>query len=187
MALGIHLEWTPNPNTLKYILNCPLLPSGSMSFSSKEEALGLSPLAGKLLAVPGVAAVTLGVGFVSVTKSEEGTWLNTNDAVVEVLEKHMGEGAEVLTEAGVQSLKAQAERDWSEVELRIEKLLDEEIRPALARDGGGVSLERFDGGVAYVHMRGACAGCPSANMTLKMGIEVRLKEAVPEVQEVVAL
>ncbi|MCL2012260.1 MAG: NifU family protein [Cystobacterineae bacterium] len=73
------------------------------------------------------------------------------------------------------------------MEARIEEVLEAEIRPALARDGGGVALERFEGGIAYVHMRGACAGCPSAQMTLKMGIEVRLKEAVPEVQEVVAL
>jgi len=187
MALGIHLEWTPNPHTLKYVLNCPVLPSGSLSFSSAQEAKPLSPLAEGLLALPGVAAVTLGMGFVSVTKSAEGEWVKMNDAVIEALEKHLGAGEAVLTEEGKQHLKAQAQKDWSDVEARIEEVLEAEIRPALARDGGGVALERFEGGTAYVHMRGACAGCPSAQVTLKMGIEVRLKEAVPEVQEVVAL
>jgi Fe-S cluster biogenesis protein NfuA len=187
MALGIHLEWTPNPNTLKYVLNCPLLPAGSMSFSSREQAKALSPLADKLLGLPGVAEVTLGGRFVSVTKTPEGEWVKTNDAVVEVLEGHLGGGEAVLTQEGEAYLEAQAKRDWTEVEARIEEVLEAEIRPALAMDGGGVTLERFEGGIAYVHMRGACAGCPSAQRTLKMGIEVRLKEAVPELQEVVAL
>jgi len=187
MALGIHLEWTPNPHTLKYVLNCPILPSGSLSFSSKEEAKPLSPLAEKLLALPGVTEVTLGMNFVSITKGPEAEWVKTNDAIIEVLEEHLGTGGALLTEEGKASLQAQAQRGWTEIEARIEEVLEAEIRPALARDGGGVALERFEGGIAYVHMRGACAGCPSAQMTLKMGIEVRLKEAVPEVQEVVAL
>jgi len=187
MALGIHLEWTPNPNTLKYVLNCPILPSGSFSFSSLEQAKPLSPLAERLLAVPGLSAVTLGMGFVSVTKGEEGEWVKLNEAVVEVLESHLNAGEAVLTAEGLQHLKEEAQKDWGEVESRIEAVLEAEIRPALARDGGGVALERFEGGVVYLHMRGACAGCPSAQMTLKMGIEVRLREAVPEVQEVVAL
>jgi Fe-S cluster biogenesis protein NfuA len=187
MAIGIHLEWTPNPNTLKYVLNCAVLPSGSMSFSSREQAKILSPLADSLLGLSGVAAVTLGASFVSVTKGEEGEWVKMNDAVVEALEAHFGAGKAALTEEGARRLREEAERDFSEVEARIEKVLDAEIRPALARDGGGVALERFEGGVAYVHMRGACAGCPSAQVTLKMGIEVRLREAIPEVEEVVAL
>jgi len=187
MALGIHLEWTPNPNTLKYVLNCPVLPSGSLSFSSGEQAQSLSPLADKLLGLPGVASVTLGMGFISITKAAEGEWVRMNDEVVEALEKHFGAGEAVLTEEGLEHLSMQAKKDWSGIESRIEEVLEAEIRPALARDGGDISLERFDGGIAYVHMRGACAGCPSAQVTLKMGIEVRLKEAIPEVQEVVAL
>jgi len=187
MALGIHLEWTPNPNTLKYVLNHPLLSQGSLSISSKEQAKVLSPLADKLLGLEGVSGVTLGMGFISVTKGAAGEWVKINDWVVEVLEQHLSAGEAVLTEEGQAYLEEQANRDWTGIESRIAKVLETEIRPALAMDGGDVALERFEGGVVYLHLRGACAGCPSAKITLKMGIEVRLKEAVPEVQEVVAL
>ena len=73
----------------------------------------------------------------------------------------------------------------TEIEKKIQKFLDEEIRPAVATDGGDVSLDRFEDGVVYLHMQGSCSGCPSSTMTLKMGIETKLKEVVPEVMEVV--
>jgi Fe-S cluster biogenesis protein NfuA len=179
--VNIQLEWTPNPSTLKYVVDRQLLPSGAVNFTDREKAASLSPLATKLFGITGVAGVMVGTNFVTVTKGEQGEWDELNDGVMQALDAHLSSDEPVMSP------------DWAppavaaggEVEQRIRDLLDAEIRPAVAQDGGDVTLDRFEGGVAYLHMQGSCAGCPSSTMTLKMGIETRLRELIPEVQEVV--
>jgi Fe-S cluster biogenesis protein NfuA len=186
MSVNIQLEWTPNPNTLKYVVDRFLIPSGALNFTSKELASERSPLAKKLMDVNGVVGVMLGTNFVTVTKGEEGEWDELNDGVMEALDVHLTSGAPVVT-GDISQYAPISSGPAGEIEQRIQKILDEEIRPAVANDGGDITLERFENGIVYLHMKGSCAGCPSSTMTLKMGIESRLREMIPEVQEVVAV
>ena len=183
-AVYVSLEFTPNPNTLKYSVNRKLLEKGAANFTKKEEAARRSPLASKLLNVDGISGVMIGKDFVTITKTEDGDWDLVHKNASEMIEKHLTAGEVVLNENELEKLGNQ---NSSEVEKRIQKVLDDEIRPAVAMDGGDVSLDRFEDGTVYLHMQGSCAGCPSSAMTLKMGIETKLKEAVPEVMEVVAI
>lgn len=184
MPVSILLQWTPNPSTLKYQVDCPVLPSGAMSFTEPQVAERQSPLAKKLMDIRGVTAVMLGTSFVTVTKGQEGDWDELNEAVMATLEAHLSAGEPVVNP---EALVRPPVEGASAVESRIREILEAEIRPALAMDGGDITLERFEDGIAYVNMRGACSGCPSSSMTLKMGIEGRLRESIPELSEVVAI
>jgi Fe-S cluster biogenesis protein NfuA len=182
MSVSIQLEWTPNPNTIKYVVDQQLIPSGAVAFKNRESAEGRSPLAHKLLGIEGVSAVMLGANFVTVTKGEAGEWDEMNDRVMETLDRHLSAG-EPVTVGDVSS--GHSNQSETEIERQIRDILDAEIRPAVMNDGGDITLDRFENGIVYLHMRGSCSGCPSSLMTLKMGIEERLRDAIPEVEEVV--
>jgi Fe-S cluster biogenesis protein NfuA len=189
MSVNIQLEWTPNPSTLKYVVDQRLLASGAVNFTDREEAVKKSPLALKLMDVKGVTAVMVGLNFVTVTKGEDGEWDELNDQVMATLDSHLGSGEPVVDEAAVAAARAAsgASGGGSSVEQRIRDILDAEIRPAVAQDGGDITLDRFENGIVYLHMQGSCSGCPSSTATLKMGIEGRLRELIPEVTEVVSI
>lgn len=185
-SLDIRLEFTPNPNALKYVLDEQvLMPRGSASFADKASAEA-SPLAKRLMSIPGVAACMIGYNFVSVTKSDAGDWevldLQTRDA----LKAHVDSGEPAVNALSLEKASAPVEGE-TELDRKIKEVLDKDIRPAVAMDGGDVVFEKFENGIVYLYMQGSCAGCPSSTATLKMGIETRIKQAVPEVQEVVAL
>ena len=184
MSVNIQLEWTPNPSTLKYVVDRPLLPSGALNLTTREKAEAVSPLATRLFNIQGVSAVMLGTNFVTVTKGEEGEWDELNDAVMQNLDEHLSAGQPIVSGDWRPAAPAAG---GGEVEQRIRDILDAEIRPAVAQDGGDVLLDRFEDGIAYLQMHGSCSGCPSSTMTLKMGIESRLRELVPEVMEVVSV
>jgi Fe-S cluster biogenesis protein NfuA len=187
MSVNIQLEWTPNPSTLKYVVDTTLLPRGAMNFQTKDVADEKSPLARRLFDIKGVSAVMLGTNFVTVTKGDEGEWDELNDGVMTALDQHLtGGGAVVKPEVLEQWLNAVAS-GGGELEARIREILDAEIRPAVAMDGGDITLDRIENGTVYVHMQGSCSGCPSSTATLRMGIETRLREAFPELVEVVAV
>jgi Thioredoxin-like proteins and domains len=183
MSVNIQLEWTPNPSTLKYVVDRTLVPRGALNFTSPEAASARSPLASKLMGIEGVSGVMLGSNFVTVTKGEAGEWDILNDAVMATLDAHLGANEPVVAPGALEEMGATA--SGTELEDRIRQILDLEIRPAVMQDGGDITLDRFENGVVYLHMRGSCSGCPSSTMTLKMGIENRLREVVPEVVEVV--
>jgi Fe-S cluster biogenesis protein NfuA len=183
MAVNIQLEWTPNPSTLKYVVDRQLLPSGAVNFTDKDKAESISPLAKRIFDIRGVVGVMLGTNFVTVTKGDEGDWDELNDGVMQTIDEHLGGGQPVVS----QDWRPASVAGGGAVEERIRAILDAEIRPAVAQDGGDVLLDRFEDGIAYLMMHGSCSGCPSSVMTLKMGIENRLRELVPEVQEVVAV
>lgn len=184
MSVNIQLEWTPNPSTLKYVVDRTLVPRGALNFTSPEAASARSPLASKLMGIEGVSGVMLGSNFVTVTKGDAGEWDALNDAVMATLDAHLGSNEPVIAPGALEEMGS-APASGSVVEERIRQILDLEIRPAVMQDGGDITLDRFENGVAYLHMRGSCSGCPSSTMTLKMGIENRLREVVPEVVEVV--
>lgn len=186
----VSLEFTPNPNTLKYSVNRTLLQTRTTAnFAKVEDAEKLSPLAKKLFAIPGIRGVMIGKDFVTVTKTEDGDWDVVHKSTSQTLEDHLGRNETVVFEEQM-AADAQAKRSsgaTAEIENKIRDILDQEIRPAVAMDGGDITFDRFEDGIVYVHMQGSCAGCPSSTATLKDGIETRLRDAIPEVMEVVSI
>lgn len=179
----MHAERTPNPNAIRWVVDAPLL--GGVGGAQFDHAPGadVSPLAARLFAVSGVAAVHLGADFVMVTKAEHVEWPQIAEAVADALRGHAASGESALGPA----YRAEAVHvDADEVSARIRRILDEEIRPAVALDGGDVVFVAYRGGRVELLLRGACEGCPGSSATLRQGIEVRLREAVPEILEVVA-
>lgn len=182
----IRLEFTPNPNALKYVLDeNTLMPRGTASFADKNAAEN-SPLAKRLMAIPGVSSCMIGSNWVSITKSEEGDWEVLDGKTREALKEHVHSGEPAVNPLSLDA-KSAPRGEETETERQIKEVLDRDIRPAVAMDGGDIVFEKFENGVVYLYMQGSCAGCPSSTATLKMGIETRLKQAVPEVAEVVAL
>lgn len=186
MSVNIQLEWTPNPATLKYVVDRQLVPSGAFNYTTAEKAKEESPLAARLMEIVGVTGVMIGSNFVTVTKGDEGEWDELNEAVMEALDGHLGANETVVTDAAIEA-RTRPSEGGTEVEGQIRAILDAEIRPAVMQDGGDILLDRFEGGVAYLHMQGSCSGCPSSTATLKMGIETRLRELIPDLVEVVAV
>jgi Fe-S cluster biogenesis protein NfuA len=126
----------------------------------------------------------IGKNFVTVTKTEDGDWDTVHKGASGVIETHLASGGVVVD---VNSLAAPHKGGDTDTEKRIREILDAEIRPAVAMDGGDITFEKYEDGVVYLHMQGSCSGCPSSTATLKMGIENRLKEVIPEIVDVVAV
>ncbi|MCF2869623.1 NifU family protein [Octadecabacter sp. G9-8] len=179
----IQTESTPNPATLKFLPGQNVLEVGTADFPSAEAA-GKSPLAGRIFAVDGVAAVFFGIDFVTVTKTDAVEWDHIKPAILGAIMEHYQSGAPVIE--GEQAASGHAEHTGEDGEIvnQIKELLDTRVRPAVAQDGGDITFHGFDRGVVYLHMQGACAGCPSSTLTLKMGIENLLRHYIPEVVEV---
>jgi Fe-S cluster biogenesis protein NfuA len=181
----IQTEQTPNPATLKFLPGRAVMGAeGTASFASAEEAKR-SPLAERLFEVEGVTGVFFGADFISVSKDDSQEWYLLKPAVLGVIMEHFVAGHALLREE--RSDANGADEADSEVVATIKELLDTRVRPAVAQDGGDIVFHGFEGGVVFLHMQGACAGCPSSTATLKMGIENMLRHYVPEVQEVRAV
>lgn len=181
----VSLEFTPNPNTLKYSVNRQLLDSGAVNLPRRQDAEAKSPLGLRLFEIPGIVGVMIGRDFVTVTKSEEGDWDVVHKNTSSIIERHLTDGLPVVN-ADALAQPAHKGGD-SQVEQRIRAILDAEVRPAVAMDGGDITFDRYQDGVVYLYMQGSCSGCPSSTATLKMGIETRLKQEIPEIVEVVAV
>ncbi len=181
-ALQISAEVTPNPNTLKFNVNRPLVESGSLNFPDKEKARG-SRLAEALFEVENVIGVMVGPGFITVTKAPASSWPTLAEAVTKTL-KTVLESGDVTFARSATSAPAHGESK-TDVERRIIEVLDNEIRPAVQMDGGDITFHGFEDGIVTLHLQGSCSSCPSSIMTLKMGVENRLKSLIPEVREVI--
>ncbi len=177
----IQTEETPNPSTLKFLPGKPVLDRGTAEFKSLDESES-SPLARRLFALQGVAGVFFGTDFVSVSKADDTDWSMLKPMVLASLMQHFSTGEPVVLEA--QAEKNAATEDDDEIVVQIKELLETRVRPAVMMDGGDIVFDRFEDGIVFLEMRGACAGCPSSTMTLKSGIENMLRHFVPEVQEV---
>lgn len=175
----IQTEATPNPATLKFLPGRILNTGAAVDCPSPEAAAALSPLAERLFQLDGVAGVMIGGDAVSVTKAEAANWEVLKLQVMGLLVEHLSRGHQVLSPAAA-AMVAGADDDDS-VGSRVKKLIETRVRPAVARDGGDIVFDRFDEGIVYLRMKGACAGCPSATVTLKNGVEAMLKAYVPEV------
>jgi Fe-S cluster biogenesis protein NfuA len=180
----IQTEATPNPATLKFLPGRPVLENGTLDMRSKEAA-AKSPLAERLFAIPNVGGVFFGSDFISVTKSD-GDWQQMKPAILGAIMEHYMSGAPILAGAAP---AADAEEEFfdradAETVATIKDLIETRVRPAVAGDGGDITFRGFKEGVVYLHMKGACSGCPSSTATLRHGIENLLKHFVPDVVEV---
>jgi Fe-S cluster biogenesis protein NfuA len=179
----IQTESTPNPATLKFLPGQTVLEMGTADFSSPESA-ERSPLAARIFAVDGVTGVFFGNDFVTVTKADAVEWDHIKPAILGAVMEHYQSGKPVME--GEQGPSGHAEHTGEDAGIvnQIKELLDTRVRPAVAQDGGDITFHGFDRGIVYLHMQGACAGCPSSTLTLKMGIENLLRHYIPEVVEV---
>lgn len=182
----IQTEATPNPATLKFIPGKAVLAEGTADFTDKGEALA-SPLATRLFDIKGVRGVFLGSDFISVTKGEE-EWQHLRPMILGAIMEHYMSGAPVVAETANDSAGGAGYDPKDEtVVATIKELLETRVRPAVAQDGGDITFSGFRDGIVYLHMRGACSGCPSSTATLRHGIENLLRHFCPEVQEVQAV
>ncbi|MEI4232207.1 NifU family protein [Roseovarius sp. D22-M7] len=180
----IQTESTPNPATLKFLPGQEVLEAGTADFPTAEGAEA-SPLVARIFKVPGVSGVFLGNDFVTVTKATDIEWDHIKPAILGAIMEHFQSGQPVMTAGGTAaSGHAEHSGEDSEIVGQIKELLDTRVRPAVAQDGGDITFHGFERGVVYLHMQGACAGCPSSTITLKMGIENLLRHYIPEVTEV---
>ena len=179
----IETEQTPNPKSLKFIPDQPVLEKGTVHMTDAEAA-AKSPLAAALFTFDQVAGVLLAPDFVSVTLKDE-DWADMKPKILTAIMTHFTSGQPVLLEPVAAEEKASsADEGDPEIVIQIKTILEEKVRPAVAQDGGDIVFDRFEGGIVYLHMQGACAGCPSSVYTLKNGIENLLKYYIPEVTEV---
>jgi len=180
----IQTEQTPNPATLKFLPGCDVLSGRTADFPDAAQAEA-SPLAQRLFQIEGVTRIFLGADFVTVTKEDEREWYLLKPAILGVIMEHFTAGRPVMIDRD-QAAPDDSEED-SEIVTQIKELLDTRVRPAVAQDGGDIIYHKFEDGIVYLTMQGACSGCPSSTVTLKMGIENMLRHYIPEVVEVRAV
>jgi Fe-S cluster biogenesis protein NfuA len=183
-SMFIQTEATPNPATLKFIPGKPVLGEGTADFRDSAEA-GSSPLAQRLFEIEGVKGVFLGADFISVTKGAE-EWQHLKPAILGAIMEHYMSGAPVMEDGGATDDGPGGTYDAKDEETvrTIKELLETRVRPAVAQDGGDNTFHGFKDGIVFLHMRGACSGCPSSTATLRHGIENLLRHFCPDVQEV---
>lgn len=178
----VFYESTPNPQSMKFVCTKQIT-NQSVAIHTPAEA-ARSPLASKLFAFPWLQSVFIGPNFVTITKQDWVDWTVIAEPLSQMIQEHLNTDEPVLLEPapGIEVLETD-----SEIVRSIKQILNEEIRPAVAMDGGDIQFEKYENQVVYLHMQGSCSGCPSSSFTLKEGIETRLKEAIPEILEVIAV
>ena len=172
---------TPNPDALKFIVDRQLVDGDPVSYGSVTEAEG-SPMAEKLFELDGVKHLFAFQNFITVTKQDERPWQEFAREIGKIIREHIQGGAEMNFAAPIEQAS-----DAPDEKVTVIKSVLDEIRPMVAQDGGNIVFAGYQNGVVQVFMQGSCAGCPSSTLTLKSGIERRLKELLPEIKEVVAV
>ena len=184
--ISVYSEMTPNPVTMKFVLNLILIEEKgkSIEFRTKEKA-AVSPLAKKLFEFPFVNGVFIAANFVTVTKDESCEWYEVVLEIKELIKTQLAKG-EPLLSGELITEKAEVPVNISgDIEQKIIALLDEYIRPAVEGDGGAIHFKSFESGIVTVTLKGSCHGCPSTNTTLKQGVETLLRKMLPEVESVI--
>ncbi|HEY2179301.1 MAG TPA: NifU family protein [Caulobacteraceae bacterium] len=182
----IQTETTPNPAVLKFLPGRELLAEGTREFRDAGEAKA-SPLAEALFTLAGVKRVFFGGEFLTVTKADEFEWAHLKAPILAAIMDHFSSGEALIRDGEGEAEAEEAyEGESAAIVAEIKDLLDSRIRPAVAQDGGDILFSKFepDTGVLWLHMRGACSGCPSSSATLRAGVENMLRHYVPEVTRV---
>ena len=177
----IQTEVTPNPNSLKFLPGKKVSNSGPYEITNKDETQNI--LVRNLLSINGVEGIFLGEDFISINKKDTTDWDEIKHIVISFINDFYSEGKEFVIDENLNEKNS----NLSELEERIVKILDQKIRPAVARDGGDIKFKEFKDGVVKVQLQGSCSGCPSSTMTLKQGVQNLLCHYLPEVKEVVAI
>ena len=177
----IQTEVTPNPNSLKFLPGRKVSNSGPYEITKKEDVQ--NELVRNILSVNGVDGIFLGEDFISVNKNDLIKWDEIKHIVISLINDFYSDGNEFVIDENANKQNS----NLNEIEQRIVKILDEKIRPAVARDGGDIKFKEFKDGIVKVQLQGSCSGCPSSTMTLKQGVQNLLCHYLPEVKEVVAI
>ena len=176
----VQTEVTPNPNSLKFLPGKKVSNSGPYEITKKEDSE--NALVRNILSVNGVEGIFLGEDFISVNKNELSKWEDIKHIVISLINDFYSEGKEFV----IGDKLNEQNSNLDEIEQKIVKILDQKIRPAVARDGGDIKFKEFKDGIVKVQLQGSCSGCPSSTMTLKQGVQNLLCHYLPEVKEVVA-
>ena len=177
----VQTEVTPNPNSLKFLPGKKVSNSGPYEIINKEDMQ--NELVRNILSINGVEGIFLGQNFISVNKNENIKWDEIKHIVISLINDFYADGKEFVIDENIKK----EDLDLSEIESKIVKILEEKIRPAVARDGGDIKFKEFKDGIVKVQLQGSCSGCPSSTMTLKQGVQNLLCHYLPEVKEVVAI
>ncbi|WP_440908822.1 NifU family protein [Candidatus Pelagibacter sp.] len=177
----VQTEPTPNPNSLKFLPGKTVSNNGSFEITKKDEVS--NELVRNLLSINGVEGIFLGADFISINKNEKISWDEIKHIVISLINDYYSNGKEFVID---KSLK-EDNSNLSEVEQNIIKILEQKVRPAVARDGGDIKFREFKDGIVKVQLQGSCSGCPSSTMTLKQGVQNILKHYIKEVREVEAI
>ncbi|MFP5080918.1 NifU family protein [Pedobacter sp. JCM 36344] len=180
MTINVYTEQTPNPATMKFMVN-KLLINGSEDFPTRESA-EQSPFAKELFKFNFVNGVFFASNFVTITKTEDAEWADLEPILKEFVKGAVESEYKIKEETSDEV----AAFEGSDLEIKIQQILHDYVRPAVEQDGGAISYKSFDEGVVTVELRGSCSGCPSSTITLKSGIQNLLQRMVPEVKEVVS-
>tara|TARA_Y100001936_G_C15912603_1_gene579424 strand:+ start:45 stop:584 length:540 start_codon:yes stop_codon:yes gene_type:complete len=177
----VQTEATPNPNSLKFLPGKNVSNSGPYEITNKEDVK--NELVINILSINGVEGIFLGKDFISVNKNDNTKWEEIKHIVISLINDFYSGGKEFVIDENIKDDRS----DLSEIEKKIVKILEQKIRPAVARDGGDIKFKEFKDGVVKVQLQGSCSGCPSSTMTLKQGVQNLLCHYLPEVKEVVAI
>ncbi len=177
----VQTEVTPNPNSLKFLPGKKVSNSGPYEITSKEDIQ--NDLIRNILSINGVEGIFLGQDFISVNKNESIKWDEIKHIVISLINDFYSDGKEFVIDENTKEEFS----NLTEIEEKIIKILEQKIRPAVARDGGDIKFKEFKDGVVKVQLQGSCSGCPSSTMTLKQGVQNLLCHYLPEVKEVVAI
>ena len=182
--MNIETEITPNPETLKFVVGNEYIFQTNIEIKNEKEAKRFK-FSKDFFELKGVQRIFIGENFVSVTKEKDVTWNYLKTKVLTFMLDYISSNKIIIEKQVIKKILKKNKKN--KISIDIEKIIDEKVRPAVARDGGDIIFENFDKGVVYLTLKGACAGCPSSTATLKQGIENLLKHYFPEVKEIRAL
>ncbi len=177
----VQTETTPNPNSLKFLPGKIVSNSGSYEITKKDDTK--NHLIRNLLSVNGVEGIFLGKDFISINKNDYTSWDEIKHIAISLINDFYKGGKECVIEKNLDEVNENLE----EIEKKIVQVLDQKVRPAVAKDGGDIKFKEFKDGIVKVQLQGSCSGCPSSTMTLKQGVQNLLCHYVPEVKEVIAI
>ena len=177
----VQIESTPNPNSLKFLPGKIVSNHGSFEVTKKEESN--NELVKSLLSIKGVEGIFLGKDFISINKLDSTSWEEIKHIVISLINDFYLDGKEFVIDKNLEKNTENLE----DIEKKIIKILEEKIRPAVAKDGGDIKFKEFKNGLVKVQLQGSCSGCPSSTMTLKQGVQNLLCHYIPEVKAVEAI
>ena len=177
----VQTETTPNPNSLKFLPGKIVSNNGSFEINKKDEVK--NELIRNILSINGVEGIFLSKDFISINKYDDVSWDEIKHIVISLINDYYASGKEFVINKALNEVN----ENFGEIEKKIIQILDQKIRPAVAKDGGDIKFKEFKSGIVKVQLQGSCSGCPSSTMTLKQGVQNLLCHYLPEVKGVEAI